>query len=184
MGNVLHHLAAASYFPELGKGVRDGDTAHAYFGAVDNLAKSDTHALGIARSDDGQKTWTLLGLLPMLDPPRPDAADTIAKAKALGIDVKMVTGDDVAIGSEISRKLGIGSHLLVAGDVHRAGAGLEADMKTAPGEIRAPLLCVAGNRLSGWRRLPAHSPSGPAHTGPRTRRFPPVPARSCPSWRR
>lgn len=84
---------------------------------MDNLAKSGTRALGIARSDDGQKTWTLLGLLPILDPPRPDAADTIAKAKALRIDVKMVTGDDVVIGSEISRKLGIGSHLLVAGDV-------------------------------------------------------------------
>lgn len=111
MGSVLHHLAAASYFPELGKGARDGDAAPAYFGAVDNLAKSGTRALGIARSDDGQKTWTLLGLLPILDPPRPDAADTIAKAKALGIDVKMVTGDDVAIGSEISRKLAIGSHL-------------------------------------------------------------------------
>lgn len=98
-------------------GVTDGEAAKAYFGTVSDLASRGTRALGIARSDDGEKTWTLLGLLPMLDPPRPDAKDTIARAKELGVDVKMVTGDDVAIGSEISRQLGLGDRLLVAGDV-------------------------------------------------------------------
>jgi H+-transporting ATPase len=33
-------------------------------------------------------TWTLLGLLPLLDPPRPDAKKTIASAKRLGLSVK------------------------------------------------------------------------------------------------
>ncbi|MDQ0506714.1 plasma-membrane proton-efflux P-type ATPase [Xanthobacter agilis] len=92
------------------------ESAKDYFGAVDTLARSGTRALGVARSSDGQ-TWTLLGLLPMLDPPRPDAKETIARAKELGVSVKMVTGDDVAIGSEISRQLGLGDHLLVASDV-------------------------------------------------------------------
>jgi len=92
------------------------DSAKDYFGAVDRLARDGTRALGVARSDDGA-TWTLLGLLPMLDPPRPDAAATIARAKQLGVTVKMVTGDDVAIGSEISRQLGLGDHLLVASEV-------------------------------------------------------------------
>ncbi len=100
--------------------VTDGAAAKAYTDTVADLARRGTRALGIARSDDGQKIWTLLGLLPMLDPPRPDAAETIAKAKELGVDVKMVTGDDVAIGSEISRQLGLGDRLLVAGDVFGA----------------------------------------------------------------
>lgn len=100
------------------------DSAKGYFDAVENLARSGTRALGVARSDDGT-TWTLLGLLPMLDPPRPDAAATIARAKELGVTVKMVTGDDVAIGSEISRQLGLGDHLLVASDVFGADSSPE-----------------------------------------------------------
>lgn len=100
------------------------DGGNAYFDAVANLAHDGTRALGVARSDDGTH-WTLLGLLPMLDPPRPDAAATIAHAQKLGIAVKMVTGDDVAIGSEISRQLGLGDHLLVAGEVFGEDANPE-----------------------------------------------------------
>jgi len=92
------------------------ETAKDYFATVATLAQSGTRALGVARSPDGTN-WTLLGLLPLLDPPRPDAAATIARAKELGVSVKMVTGDDVAIGSEISRQLGLGDHLLVASEV-------------------------------------------------------------------
>ncbi len=94
----------------------DGD-GPAYFGKVSELASHGTRALGVSRSEDGGKTWTLLGLLALLDPPRPDAKATIAEAKKLGLGVKMVTGDDVAIGSEISRELGIGTNLLVASNV-------------------------------------------------------------------
>lgn len=90
-----------------------------YYGQVSTLASHGTRALGVARSDDQGKTWTLLGLLALSDPPRPDAKDTIAKAKALGLSVKMVTGDDIAIGSEMSRQLGLGPNLLVASDLFK-----------------------------------------------------------------
>ncbi|MEN3166203.1 plasma-membrane proton-efflux P-type ATPase [Gluconobacter sp. OJB] len=88
-----------------------------YFGKVSELASHGTRSLGVAVSHDDGKTWVLLGLLPMLDPPRPDAAATIAQAKKLGLSVKMVTGDDVAIGSEIAHQLGLGEHLLKASDI-------------------------------------------------------------------
>ncbi|OTG82476.1 plasma-membrane proton-efflux P-type ATPase [Acinetobacter sp. ANC 4558] len=94
-------------------------TSQQYFGQVAELAKHGTRALGVARSNDDGKTWILLGILPLLDPPRPDAKETIEKAKALGLSVKMVTGDDVAIGSEISRQLGLGQNLLSASDVFK-----------------------------------------------------------------
>ncbi|MBB3810678.1 plasma-membrane proton-efflux P-type ATPase [Pseudochelatococcus contaminans] len=100
----------------LQEGATEGD-AKTYFGDVDDLARHGTRALGVARSDDEGKTWKLLGLLTLLDPPRPDAKTTIAQAKELGLSVKMVTGDDIAIGSEISQQLGLGTHLLVASDV-------------------------------------------------------------------
>lgn len=85
-----------------------------YFSKVAELAGQGTRALGVARSDDDGKTWILLGILALLDPPRVDAKETIARAKELGLSVKMVTGDDVAIGSEISRQLGLGTHLIEA----------------------------------------------------------------------
>lgn len=88
-----------------------------YFGKVMDLARHGIRTLGVARSDDDGKSWTLLGLLALLDPPRVDARETIAKAKELGISVKMVTGDDVAIGAEIAHQLGIGENLLVATDI-------------------------------------------------------------------
>ncbi|NLI28337.1 MAG: plasma-membrane proton-efflux P-type ATPase [Acetobacter sp.] len=102
-------------------GSNDATPTAAYFGKVAELASHGTRSLGVAVSTDDGKTWNLLGLLPMLDPPRPDAAATIAQAKKLGLSVKMVTGDDIAIGSEISHQLGLGEHLLKAGDIFPSG---------------------------------------------------------------
>jgi H+-transporting ATPase len=126
----------------------DPKTETAYDDKVDDLAKHGFRALGVASSVDEGKTWELLGLLSLLDPPRPDAASTIAQAKKLGLEVKMVTGDDVAIGSEISAQLGLGTHLLVAGDVFPKG--------TDPNPI--PLdACHAVERADGFGRVfPEH----------------------------
>ncbi len=99
----------------------DAATEAAYDGKVEDLARHGYRALGVASSADDGKTWKLLGILSLLDPPRPDAASTIAQTKKLGLQVKMVTGDDVAIGSEIASQLGLGTHLLVAGDVFPKG---------------------------------------------------------------
>ena len=103
----------------IGEQAGSDQTSQQYYGQVNDLARRGTRALGVARSDDEGKTWTLLGILPLLDPPRPDAKDTIAKAKELGLSVKMVTGDDVAIGSEISRQLGLGQNLLSASEIFK-----------------------------------------------------------------
>ena len=65
-----------------------------------------------------------------MDPPRPDARETIARAKELGLTVKMVTGDDVAIGDEIGRQLGIGGHLVAAGEIFTRPT--DASAKTIP----------------------------------------------------
>ena len=46
------------------------------------------------------ETWRLLGVLALADPPREDSAATITAARELGVEVKMVTGDQVAIGAK------------------------------------------------------------------------------------
>ncbi|MGA8649042.1 MAG: plasma-membrane proton-efflux P-type ATPase [Xanthobacteraceae bacterium] len=96
----------------------DADLLSRYQATVTELAGKGYRALGVARSDDG-KTWAIVGLISLMDPPRPDAKATIDAAKALGVNVKMVTGDDVAIGDQIAAQLDLGDHLLVASDVFK-----------------------------------------------------------------
>ncbi len=84
---------------------------------VADLAAVGMRALGIAESADEGKSWSFLGILSMLDPPRDDSKATIEQAKEHGLQVKMATGDDVAIGSQISGQLGMGTHLIAAADL-------------------------------------------------------------------
>jgi H+-transporting ATPase len=99
----------------------DAATLAKYNGTVADLASRGYRALGVARSDDGE-TWKLIGLVTMQDPPRPDAKATIAETEQLGLNVKMVTGDDVAIGDQIAKQLGMGDQLIVASDLFKDGA--------------------------------------------------------------
>jgi H+-transporting ATPase len=92
---------------------------------VSALAAKGMRALAAARSDDG-KTWQFLGVLPLLDPPRTDSKETIAEARELGVAVKMVTGDDVAIARTISSELGMGANIQLATDLFPAGSSADA----------------------------------------------------------
>ncbi|MEJ2155740.1 MAG: plasma-membrane proton-efflux P-type ATPase [Desulfobacteraceae bacterium] len=84
--------------------------------AVDASAAKGWRTLGVARSlEDG--TWQYMGLLPLLDPPREDSAETIAQAGAHGIAVKMVTGDNLAIARETSANLGMGRNIKAADEL-------------------------------------------------------------------
>ncbi|XP_057548948.1 ATPase 10, plasma membrane-type-like isoform X2 [Amaranthus tricolor] len=55
--------------------------------------------------------WTFCGLLPLFDPPRHDSAETIQRALNLGVCVKMITGDQLAIAKETGRRLGMGTNM-------------------------------------------------------------------------
>ena len=84
--------------------------------AVGDFATRGFRALGVARADADGK-WQFQGVLPLFDPPRDDAEETIATAEKMGVKVKMVTGDALAIAQETAKKLGMGSHILDAGNL-------------------------------------------------------------------
>ena len=89
--------------------------------AVNEFAARGFRSLGVAR-DDGEGGWQFLGVLPLFDPPREDAKATIATATQMGVKVKMVTGDQLAIAKETAKKLGMGTNILDAtglGDVKK-----------------------------------------------------------------
>jgi H+-transporting ATPase len=81
--------------------------------AVNEFAARGFRSLGVARADqDG--TWQFVGVLPLFDPPREDSKATIATARQIGVNVKMVTGDQLAIARETAAKLGLGTNILDA----------------------------------------------------------------------
>jgi H+-transporting ATPase len=92
--------------------------------AVNGFAQRGYRSLGVARTDD-QGQWKFLGVLPLFDPPREDAAGTIATARSMGLQVKMVTGDSLAIARETARKLGLGTEIMDAGTLGEKGEANE-----------------------------------------------------------
>jgi H+-transporting ATPase len=81
--------------------------------AVDKFALRGFRSLGVARAD-GNGQWRFLGVIPLYDPLREDSKDTIEAAGQMGITMKMVTGDQVAIAREIGTQLGLGTNILDA----------------------------------------------------------------------
>jgi H+-transporting ATPase len=79
--------------------------------AVNEFALRGFRALGVARAD-GDGPWQMLGVLALFDPPRVDAKTTVATAAAMGVKIKMVTGDALAIAKEMASTLGMGTNIL------------------------------------------------------------------------
>jgi H+-transporting ATPase len=87
---------------------------------VYEFAQQGYRTLGVGRCDDGD-SWRFLGILPLYDPPREDSAETIQRAEELGIQVKMITGDNLAIAKQISTQLGLGSNIHAADEFFEEG---------------------------------------------------------------
>ncbi len=81
---------------------------------IDEFASRGFRSLGVAKTGNGDR-WQFVGIIPLFDPLRDDSKDTIDNARSMGLKVKMVTGDQVAIGKEIGKQLGIGSNIMDAG---------------------------------------------------------------------
>jgi H+-transporting ATPase len=63
----------------------------------------------------------LLGLVTLYDPPRPDAEQLIATLRGLGVSVKMLTGDALAVAREIAQGVGL-PNIQRAADLKAASA--------------------------------------------------------------
>ncbi|MEJ2191280.1 MAG: plasma-membrane proton-efflux P-type ATPase [Nitrospirota bacterium] len=94
---------------------------------VDELGREGFRALGVARKDEGGE-WQYLGLLPLLDPPREDSAEVVKAAKEHGIDIRMVTGDHLAIARQVAKQVDLGRDIKVAADVFGKGKEDESQM--------------------------------------------------------
>lgn len=88
----------------------DKETSDLFKSKAQEFARRGFRSLGVAyQKNDGP--WILLGLLSMFDPPRPDTAQTIVEAQNLGVPVKMLTGDAIAIAKETCKMLALGTRV-------------------------------------------------------------------------
>ncbi|WP_423792984.1 plasma-membrane proton-efflux P-type ATPase [Methanocaldococcus indicus] len=77
---------------------------------VEKLAENGYRALGVAVYKNNK--WHFVGIIPLYDPPREDAPLAVKKIKELGVNIKMVTGDHIAIAKNIARMLNIGDKII------------------------------------------------------------------------
>jgi len=79
---------------------------------VNTFATKGYRALGVAKTS-GKDKWQFLGLIALFDPPREDSAETIKTAESMGVTVKMITGDHIAIAEEIAKRVNLGTNIVL-----------------------------------------------------------------------
>jgi H+-transporting ATPase len=87
------------------------DVVEQYREACKSLATSGLQCLGILRKHENEQ-WQLMGILPLDDPIRWNAASAIRYANELGIQVKAMTGHTEVIAQEIALKVGLNDQVL------------------------------------------------------------------------
>lgn len=112
--------ACSSYRDATGNSVTLDEPAFARFIAADEqMADRALRVLALAvkhfdrdaeyRSEEALESgYTFVGLVGMIDPPRPGVAEAIQRAKTAGIRTVMLTGDQLNTGIAIARELGLG----------------------------------------------------------------------------
>jgi H+-transporting ATPase len=80
---------------------------------INKFASKGHRALGVIKQDE-KGYWQFVGLLAIYDPPREDSAETIKTAQKMGLNVKMVTGDHIAIAKEIAQEVNLGTNIVPA----------------------------------------------------------------------
>ena len=81
--------------------------------AVNEFAARGFRSLGVARTNEKDQ-WQFLGVIPLYDPLREDSKETIDSARKMGLKVKMLTGDQIAIAKEIGHQLDLGTNIVDA----------------------------------------------------------------------
>lgn len=104
---------------------------------VTALGHRGIRSLAVAKTNDNDE-WEMMGLLTFLDPPRSDTKETIHRAIAYGVEVKMITGDHLLIAMETARQLDLGDRIPGKPGVHPIIRGPEGLPMLDPVTKKAP----------------------------------------------
>jgi H+-transporting ATPase len=94
---------------------------HEYENAMEELSSRGYRVLAVAMSDEGSENYQPVGLVPIADPPRSESKTMVDELRKLGVKPKMLTGDNLAIASEIGREVGIGDKIYRMSEFRKLG---------------------------------------------------------------
>ncbi len=98
-----------------------------------------------------EQNMTLIGLVGMLDPPRPEVASAIQKCQNAGIRVIVITGDNQNTAETICRQIGVfGQHEVLEG---KSYTGREFDALTESGQLQAARAASLFSRVEPTHKL-------------------------------
>ncbi len=106
---LLVYKGAPQVIAEL---IKDNKAKKQVLKDIKALARKGYRSLAVAFGDKKTEDIHIVGIIPFLDPPRKDSIEVIKKIRSMGIDVKMLTGDNQAIAKEIAKMLKIGDNIL------------------------------------------------------------------------
>lgn len=125
------------------------DTA-AWHARIERAASEGERVLALARCDwqgprpsievaDITPRFELLGMVGLIDPPRPEAMAAVAQCQQAGIRVKMITGDHAVTAAAIGRQLGLAAERSLTGDAIEKldNAGLQEQVRSVDVFARA-----------------------------------------------
>ncbi len=104
-GKKRYYVTKGAAHVIMEKCAMDGKTHSKLQAEVEKFASQGFRTLAIAVNKSPNGKWTFIGLLALYDRPRPDAKELIDELNALGVSVKMITGDNIAVANEIAREV-------------------------------------------------------------------------------
>ena len=120
----------------------DTETFEAAQAALNEKSERGYKTLGVCIQID-EHSWKLLGFISILDPPRSDTEQTVSRCRELGVEVKMITGDQRLIAIEVARQLKLPNTLIFEKDVFNSNS-IVADQAGGFG-----LLCERAGGFAG-----------------------------------
>ncbi|OEL12587.1 Plasma membrane ATPase 1 [Dichanthelium oligosanthes] len=136
-GGKMHRVSKGAPEQILNLAANKSEIGRKVHHAIGNYAERGLRSLAVAYQEvpEGTKEspggpWQFVGLLPLFDPPRHDSAETIRRALDLGVSVKMITGDQLAIAKETGRRLGMGTNMYPSSSL--LGGKKEGDIAVLP----------------------------------------------------
>ncbi len=92
--------------------ISGGDLPSSFISAVEQFASQGFKTIAVGVKQKGESTFTPVGIIPLLDPPREDSKTVIAYLRHMGLEIKMLTGDHTAIARYIAKLLDIGNKVV------------------------------------------------------------------------
>jgi Mg2+-importing ATPase len=128
MDKILE-ISVTAEMPD-GKTVPLGDVAERIQSLYREMSSRGFRTLGVAYKDedgkeritrDEETAMTFLGIIVLYDPLKPGIAETVNKLKQHGVTLKIFTGDNRLVATNISAELGLRTRIITGGEMYHMG---------------------------------------------------------------